>query len=210
MEKKIQALHYLWIRCLTSGQKYCKSKHGDIKNSCPAYRFIDMHKSSAVQLLFLFNKQEDTESSVRVAQLLFLPTQSNPCSYVPILWNIPCSYMKNFLTCVRSWAGAFQKYWAHNQSSGLPLGTMGIWKQTRISSWCFIHIKISKESQNSHNKLFHYLWLADSYMVPPIPSATKFLVNIFKLCSSFISCCLYFCLYLLTTLFHCFSHHLEL
>lgn len=160
-------------------------------------------------LLFLFNKQEDTESSMLVAQLLFLPTQSNPCSYVPILWNIPCSYMKNFLTCVRSWAGAFQKYWAHNQSSGLPLGTMGIWKQTRISSWCFIHIKVSKESQNSHNKLFHHLWLADSYMVPPIPSATKFLVNIFKLCSSFISSCLYFCLYLLTTLFHCFSHHLD-
>lgn len=126
-------------------------------------------------LLFLFNKQEEIESSVLVAwtaQLLFLPRQSNPCSYVPRLWNIPCSYMKNFLTCVRSWAGAFQKYWAHNQSSGLPPGIMEMWKQTRISSWCGIHIKVSKESQNSHNKLFHHLWLADSYMFP------QFLVQI--------------------------------
>lgn len=122
-------------------------------------------------LLFLINKQEQTESSVLVsltARLLFLPRQSNPCSDVPRLWNITCSYMKNFLTCVRSWAGAFQKCWAHNQSSGLSPGTMGMWKQTRISSWCYIHIKVSKESQNSHNKLFHHLWLADSYICPQL------------------------------------------
>lgn len=39
-------------------------------------------------LLFLINKQEETESSVLVsltARLLFLPRQSNPCSDVPRL-----------------------------------------------------------------------------------------------------------------------------
>lgn len=118
-------------------------------------------------LLFLINKQEETKSPVLVAwtaRLLFLPRQSNPCSDVPRLWNIPCRYMKNFLTSVRSWAGAFQKCWAHNQSSGFPPGTTGMWKQTRISSWLCIHIKVSKESQKNHNKLFHHLWLADSCM----------------------------------------------
>lgn len=179
MKKKIpaQALHYLWFRCLASRKKKkARANNGDIKNSHPAYHFIDITNVVLYSLLFLTNKQEETETSMLVAwaaQLLFLPRQSNSCCDVPRLWNIPCSYMKNFLTCVRSWAGAFQNCWAHNQSSGLPSGTTGMWKQTRILSWCS-HIKVSKESQNNHNKLFHHLWLADSYMFPQLLVPLKF------------------------------------
>lgn len=168
--KKIsaQALHYLWIRCLASRQKKKKQEQTMeiLRTAIQHIILLTCTKVVLYSLLFLINKQEETELVAWAAQLLFLPRQSNSCCDVPRLWNIPCSYMKNFLTCVRSWAGAFQKCWAHNQSSGLPSGTMGMWEQTRISSWCCIHIKVSIESQNSRNKLFHHLWLADSYMFP--------------------------------------------